>query len=1530
MSKSGSSDVETDLSKVNMDRGGKSKRERSRDAVAVMEKRLSKMENAVVELDQRLEEDVLTKGGFETVADELQGQFQGVLNSALDDIKLDVQAKLDHFLAELTSLRDEMKDVKGDWALCKEAVLNKTRTPKEPKLLDSFKPKSYNGKREAKELDTFLWNIERYFKYLKLEDDEPKINAATLFLTDNALMWWRRRSIEIEQGTFTLETWEDFKKDIMLHFYPENAKYEAKEKLRWLKQTGSVKDYVATFTNLLFEVPSMIDEDKLMYFMSGLQNWAKLELQRRHVQTLSEAIAAAESLVEFKRNDQGDSKFNGKKGGNGSGGGDNKPKEGSKSGDKSDGHKSSWKKNDKGDKGKDKSKLACYFCDGPHMMRDCPKKKALNAMNQETEREAGMGAIHRFNALQAKGAQPQVQAKGVMFVDAMVNGKTTRCLVDTGASHNFMSVQEAKRLGCRVSKEPGSMKTVNSTAKPIDGVARGVELHIATWKGVADFSVISMDDYDVVLGMEFMDKVKAFPIPFHNTMCITQDGTMPCIVPVVRQQSGTKLLSAMQFSKSWKKGEPTFLATMKMNIVEKEVQPVPKAVEAILKEFADVMPKELPKTLPPRREVDHAIELEPGAKPPAKAPYRMAPPELEELRKQLKQLLDAGYIQPSKAPYGAPVLFQKKREGTLRLCIDYRALNKVTIKNKYPIPLIADLFDQLGGAKYFTKLDLRSGYYQVRIAPGDESKTACVTRYGSYEFLVMPFGLTNAPATFCTLMNKVFHPFLDKFVVVYIDDIVVYSNSLEEHLEHLQKVFQVLRENQLYVKKEKCSFVQEEVEFLGHKIRGGQLLMEEGKVRAIQEWEPPIKVPELRSFLGLVNYYRRFIKGYSAIAAPLTDLLKKNKTWDWTPQCQHAFNELKRALMEEPVLRLPDLSKPFEVHTDASDFAIGGVLMQDGHPLAFESRKLNDTERRYTVQEKEMTGVVHCLRTWRHYLLGSQFVVKTDNVATSYFQSQQKLSPKQARWQDFLAEFDYKLEYKQGKTNVVTDALSRKAVLAAVTQPQSSLMQRIREGLLHDPQAKSLLELVKDGKTRRFWLDEGILYATGKRIYVPRWDNLRRELLKECHDSKWAGHPGTHRTLALMSEAYYWPQMREDVDSFVRTCLVCQQDKTLQKQPGGLLEPLPVPTRPWESLSMDFIVSLPKSEGCGSILVVVDRFTKYATFIPAPAECNAEEAARLFLKHVVKYWGIPKSIISDRDTRFTGKLWTELFKLLGSQLNFSTSFHPQTDGQTERVNALLELYLRHYVSANQRDWAKLLDVAQFSYNLQQSESTGSSPFELATGQQPITPNTVVSGYTGSSPAAYKTAKEWQVTNELARAQLEKATRKMKKWADKHRRDVVFQPGDLVFVKLNPSQHKSTRRLHKALLRRYEGPFPIIRSVGRAAYRVELPPRLKIHPVFHVSNLKPYHADPEEPSRGESQRAPPLMVTSFDREVECVMAKREVRRKGVPRYFEYFVKWKGLPESEGNWEKQESLWKYKDIIEAFERDGSTAATRTLPN
>ena len=331
------------------------------------------------------------------------------------------------------------------------------------------------------------------------------------------------------------------------------------------------------------------------------------------------------------------------------------------------------------------------------------------------------------------------------------------------------------------------------------------------------------------------------------------------------------MLSALQLKRGLKHQEPTFLTVLS----EKEDggnDEIPGAIQRVLKEFSSVMPDKLPKALPPRRPVDHAIELVPGAKPPARAPYRMSPPELAELRKQLDELLEAGFIRPSKAPFGAPVLFQKKQDGSLRLCIDYRALNKFTVRNHYPIPLIADLFDQLSGAKYFTKLDLRSGYHQVRIAEGDEPKTTCVTRYGAYEFMVMPFGLTNAPATFCTLMNNVFRDFLDNFVVVYLDDIVVYSRTLEDHVKHLQMVFLRLRDNHLYVKREKCAFAQKRINFLGHVIEEGQIRMDRAKVEAIKEWPVPRSLTELRSFLGLANYYRRFVEGYSRRVSPLIDL----------------------------------------------------------------------------------------------------------------------------------------------------------------------------------------------------------------------------------------------------------------------------------------------------------------------------------------------------------------------------------------------------------------------------------------------------------------------------------------------------------------------------------------------------------------------------------------------------------------------------------------------------------------------------------
>jgi hypothetical protein len=354
----------------------------------------------------------------------------------------------------------------------------------------------------------------------------------------------------------------------------------------------------------------------------------------------------------------------------------------------------------------------------------------------------------------------------------------------------------------------------------------------------------------------------------------------------------------------------------------------------------------------------------PGVAPLTKAPYRMSHEELKELKVQLEELLAKGYIKPSKSPYGAHVLFVHKKDETLRMCMDYRVFNKVTMKNRHPLPQTNDLFNRLLRAKMFNRIDLRSGYYQIRIAEGNEEKIACCIRYGSYEFLVMPFGLTNAPATFYTLMNDIFWEWLDDFVVIYIDNILVYSNFMEENAEHLRKVFQRLRENKLYAKFEKCKFGVTEVDFLGHMITQEGLKMDDHKVKAILDWEPPRSVSALRSFLGLASYYCKFIKNFAKIATPLTNLLKKSSgTYEWDEACNEAFETLKGILVKTHVLKLPDFDKDFEIHSDASDFAIGGILVQDGRLVAFENKKLNMTERRWPTHEKEMWAVVHCLKT---------------------------------------------------------------------------------------------------------------------------------------------------------------------------------------------------------------------------------------------------------------------------------------------------------------------------------------------------------------------------------------------------------------------------------------------------------------------------------------------------------------------------------------------------------------------------------------
>ena len=518
------------------------------------------------------------------------------------------------------------------------------------------------------------------------------------------------------------------------------------------------------------------------------------------------------------------------------------------------------------------------WCGSPeHLIIACPRRlqavdkgaaKPLAPPRQGPPPSRPAVAGRAFVMNKKEAATSGTVVTGTLFL----NSKPFCVLFDSGATHSFISTRSAKQLGLENRRMATSyrIKLPNNSVIECPLSYQLVPITIGETTFPVDLIQFDLSDFDIILGMNWLHSYGA-QIDCEDLKVILKDekGRKMCFYGQ-REANPCPLISTMKVSKLLSQGCIGYWCyAVSTPIKEEGVENIP-----VVCEFEDVFPEELPE-LPPQREIDFGIELIPGTQPISKAPYRMAPTELKELKLQLDELLQKGFIRPSVSPWGALVLFVKKKDGTLRLCIDYRELNKITIKNKYPLPRIDDLFDQLQGAGVFSKIDLRSGYHQLRIKPDDIPKTAFRTRYGHYEFTVMPFGLTNAPAAFMDLMNRVFRPYLDKFVVVFIDDILIYSKDKEGHADQLRTVLQTLREHQLYGKLKKCEFWLEEVVFLGHVVTKEGIKVDPQKVKAITEWPRPTNVTEIRSFLGLAGYYRRFVKDFSKIASPLTNLLKK-------------------------------------------------------------------------------------------------------------------------------------------------------------------------------------------------------------------------------------------------------------------------------------------------------------------------------------------------------------------------------------------------------------------------------------------------------------------------------------------------------------------------------------------------------------------------------------------------------------------------------------------------------------------------------
>ncbi|GJR49007.1 putative reverse transcriptase domain-containing protein [Tanacetum coccineum] len=650
-----------------------------------------------------------------------------------------------------------------------------------------------------------------------------------------------------------------------------------------------------------------------------------------------------------------------------------------------------------------------------------------------------------------------------------------------------------------------------------------------------------------------------------------------------------------------------------------------------------LFPEDLP-GLPPTRQVEFQIDLVPGAALVARAPYRLAPSEMKELSEQLKELSDKGFIRPSSSPWGAPVLFVKKKDGSFRMCIDYRELNKLTVKNRYPLPKLRYLYYQLQGS---------------------------IDQYESGD---------------CKQS-------LDQFRIVFIDDILIYSKNKQEHKEHLKLILELLKKSELYAKFSKCEFWISKVQFLSYVIDSQGIHADPAKIESIKDWASPKSPTEIRQFLGLAGYYRRFIEGFSKIAKPMTKLTQKKVKFEWGDKQEAAFQLLKQKLCSAPILALPEGSEDFIAYCDASKKGLGIVLMQREKVIAYASRQLKIHEKNYTTHDLELGAVVFALIIWRYYLYGTKCTVFTDHKSLQYIINQKELNMRQHRWLELL------------------------------------------KNIKNEDVGGMLLENAKDPeKVRKEKLEpraDGTLCFNG-RSWLPCYGDLRTVIMHKSHKSKYSIHSGSNKMYQDIKKLYWWPNMKADIATYVSKCLTCAKVKAEHQRPSGLLVQPKIPKWKWDNITMDFVTKLPKSsQGYDTIWVIVDRLTKSAIFVPMRETDPMDKLARMYLKEVVTRHGIPLSIICDRDPRFTSNFWRSLQNALGTSLDMSTTYHPQTDGQSERTIQTLEDMLRACAIDFGKGWVNHFPLVEFSYNNSYHASIKAAPFEALYGRKCRSPRLVV-------------------------------------------------------------------------------------------------------------------------------------------------------------------------------------------------------------
>ncbi|GBG80317.1 hypothetical protein CBR_g30685 [Chara braunii] len=983
--------------------------------------------------------------------------------------------------------------------------------------------------------------------------------------------------------------------------------------------------------------------------------------------------------------------------------------------------------------------------------------------------------------------------------------------------------------------------------------------------------------FDMILGMSWLQS-EDHPVNFHRRtvhVCDQRGELVPCTVPLPHPSIGCHVVSAASIRQSIRRNDIEEMGICFFHALPPGDQPKmdtsdPRIIE-LLDNYEDVF--QAPAGVIPDRPIRHGITLEDGAVPPRGCIYRMSEEELQVLRAQLDDLLAKGWIRPSCLLYGAPVLFVWKKNKDLRLCTDYRKLNAQTIKNACPLPRVDDLLERLGGAKYFSKLDLKSGCHQIEIQPRDRYKTTFKTRYGLFEWIVMPFRLTNAPTNFQAAMTAEFRDLLDRTVLIYLDDILVYSQTLDVHLEHLRAVLERLRIAKYKANRDKCECAQQELEYLGHYVTPQGIRPLADKVQAFQDWSYLKCTTDIRSFLALASYYMRFVKGFQRIAAPLSRLQSPLVPFEFSDEARHVFHTLKTTLLQAPVLSIYDPTLPTKVTTDASGYDIGAVLEQhegtDWHPVEYFSQKLPPINSLDDARKKELLAFVTVLERWRHFLLGRRrFTWATDNNPLTYYKMQDTVSSTIGRWMYFIDQFDFTSKHIPGSSNKAADALSRRPDFCALVHStfglDENLQQHFINGYKADPGLSTLYsDLSSDHPpASNYRIVDGylLLHIRGKDLLcVPQDRILRTRLLGEYHDSWLAGHLSVARTLTRLRQRSHWSNIISDINRYIQSCAVCHRNKGRHQVPYDELKPLPIPREPGLSIAMDVTGPFPRDRlGHDGILTVVDHLSKYARFLPCKHHATAPELARLLHTGWFCSHGVPEDIVSDHDTCVMSAFWTTLMVEFGTSMKPSFARHPQTDGQTERAHQTAQMMLRTLIRPDQKDWVDRLPDIEFAYNTLVHLAIGVTPFKLHHGGRKgrifadiLLPRPADID-AACSPASTRKYRELLAK---ARANMQKAQVRMQQQANRRRIPCPIRVGDLVWV--TSEEFALEQHVSRKLLPKWFGPWKGTSAAGDdpagPSFIIEIPPHLTVHPIFHASKLAVYTPASAADSRADDHR-----------------------------------------------------------------------------